>query len=154
MKIAVGGSRKLPRGSASRLLVRFLAQLPPDAQILLRRGVYTQPGPFEQEVAELCDFLQLEVAWCEPKLDEKVTGRGAVFVRDMNMAADADLVLAFIDVNAPDYETSGTAHLMEKAFEADRPVYGYHVDEDGTAERWGENDPDGVWVDRVPQPEA
>lgn len=154
MKIAVGGSRKLPRGVASRALVRFLASLPQGTTILLRRGIYTQPGPFEQEVAELCDYLQLPVAWCEPRPTEKVQGRGSVFVRDMDMVAEADLVLTFVAAGEAEYESSGTRHLMEKAFEADRPLYGYTVTEDGlSVERWGDNDPDDQWVDRVPYPD-
>lgn len=153
MRIAVGGSRKLPRGVASRTLVRFLASLPPGTTILLRRGMYTQPGPFEEEVADLCEYLQLPVAWCEPRPTEKVQGRGSVFIRDMDMVAEADLVLTFIIAGEAEYESSGTTHLLQKAIEAERPVYGYWVEPDGTVSRWGENDPEEQWVDRVPNPD-
>jgi hypothetical protein len=152
MRIAIGGSRRLPVGAGTRLLVRFLAQLNPGTEILLRKGINTNPGGFELEVEEVCQLLHLPVVWCIPELTEKLSGRGAVFRRDFDMVHDADLVLAFIDVGADEY--SGTAHLLEKAFEADRPVYGYLVDEHGRAQRWGENDPDEAWVDLVPMPDA
>lgn len=153
MKIAIAGSRKLLGGVASRTLVRFLAGLPPGTDILLRRGMYTAPGPFELEVAELCEYLHLPVAWCEPRPTERVQGRGSVFVRDMDMVAEADLVLTFVHEADAEYEASGTRHVMEKAFEADRPLYGYVVDEGGRVERWGENDPEDRWLDRVPNPD-
>lgn len=152
MRIAIGGSRKLPAGAGTRLLVRFLAQLAPGTEILLRKGISTEPGGFEVEVLELCQLLQLPVRWCEPQITEKVWGRGSVFVRDLDMVHEADLVLAFVDAGADEY--SGTAHLLDKAIEADRPVYGYHVDALGVATRWGENDPNEEWIDLVPAPEA
>lgn len=103
------------------------------------------------EAGDLCALLGLRIRWCLPEPNEKVAGRGSVFVRDLDMVHEADLVLAFVDEEADAY--SGTAHLLDKAIEADRPVYGYHVDQEGRATRWGENDPDEHWVDMVPAPD-
>lgn len=146
MKVAIGGSRKLPPGSAVKVLGVFVARLvrEDDVEILLRKGINTEPGEFEQDIAELAELVGLKVSWREPQITDKHRGRASVFIRDMDMAAEADLVVAVVEPGFDEY--SGTAHFMEKAIEADRPVYGYVWDASvPILLRIGENDPDDRW---------
>lgn len=150
MKVVIAGSRRLPAGQAPRLLVRFLAALPADAVILLRKGRYTEPGRFELDVENLCSILHMDWEWCIPAPDKRTVGRAAVFFRDIDMITRSDLVVLFF---APDEATdgySGTAHLMDKALDGDRPVYAYSVDGDGKVNRVGEYDPEHLYADIAP----
>lgn len=145
MKVAIGGARRLPPGTAFRVLIRFMANLDPDTIVLLRRGLNTDPGPFEMDVAELCTFLGLDVQWRRPKPDDINPGRQSVFVRDFDMVAEADLTLVFVPDIEP-LDSSGTAHLMDKAIELNKAVFAYTVSDDGTTTRYGENDPDDLYA--------
>lgn len=150
MKVAIAGSRRLPAGQAPRLLIRFLAALPDDTLILLRKGAFTEPGRFELDVEALCSVLRLDWEWCVPRPTPQTPGRASVYFRDIDMIERADLVLLFF---APDEATdgySGTAHLMDKALDADRPVYAYAVYENGNVTRVGEYDPEHQFADMVP----
>lgn len=150
MKIAIAGSRRLPAGQAPRLLIRFLAALPADAVILLRKGLFTEPGRFESDVEHLCSFLHMDWQWCIPELREETTGRALVYFRDMTMVEQADLVLLFFTPGDAVEGSSGTAHLMEKALEADRPCYAYTVADDGKVARVGEYDPEHLFANIAP----
>jgi hypothetical protein len=150
MKVAIAGSRHLPAGQAPRLLVRFLAALPADATILLRHPRFkASPGPFERDVAGLCNILHMAHEWCVPAPSATTPGRSSVYLRDIDMVAQADLVILFF---APEEATdgySGTAHLMDKALDQDRPCYAYTVAEDGVT-RVGEYDPDSLFIHIAP----
>jgi hypothetical protein len=148
--VAIAGSRRLPAGQAPRLLVRFLAALPDDAVILLRKGAYTEPGRFERDVENLCSILRMYWEWCVPAPTEDTVGRAAVFYRDIEMVERADLVLLFFDPVEAHDGYSGTAHLMDKALDAARPVYAYAVAANGEVSRVGEYDPDHLYADIVP----
>jgi len=150
VKVTIAGSRRLPAGQAPRLLIRFLAALPDDACILLRRGAYSEPGRFEKDVESLCSILRLDWEWCVPAPTETTPGRASVYFRDIEMVDRSDLVLLFFVPEEATDGYSGTAHLMEKALDADRPVYAYSVDEDGKIERVGEYDPDHLFHELVP----
>lgn len=156
MKVVIAGSRRLPRGQAPRLLIRFLAALPADALILLRHPANPEfgPGPFERDVAALCEVLRMIYQWCQPEPTEETRGRASVFFRDIDMVAKADLVLLFFTPEEASDGYSGTAHLMEKALEQDRPVYAYSVDADGTVARVGEYDPDHLYAELAPAAQA
>jgi len=145
MKIAIAGSRTLPPGLAPRLLVRFLARLPEEAVIMLRRPFHidtTKPGQFELDVERVCAVLHLAVEWRPPDPGE-TPGRASVFLRDIEMVEEADLVVAFFQ-QADWMGDSGTTHLVEKALEANTPVYAYRVDGD-VVELVGDHDPDDRW---------
>ena len=150
MRVVIAGSRQLPRGQAPRLLVRFLANLPADALILLRKGVHTRPGTFEQDVATLCDILALDYQWCLPYPTDTVPGRASVFLRDIDMISACDLALLFLAETASVVADGGTRHLLDKAIDQNRPVYAYTVAEDGVVERHGEHDPDHLYAEIVP----
>jgi hypothetical protein len=151
VKVLVGGSRRLPAGSAPRLLINFLAALPADAIILLRKGAFTEPNRFEADVESLCSFLHLDWEWVIPKPTAETPGRAAVFFRDYDAVERADLTIVFVtpeDIAS----SSGTMHVLEAALALARPIYAYSVKPDGTVERVGELDPDNIFADRVPVP--
>jgi hypothetical protein len=164
--VAIAGSRDLPPGQAPRLLVRFLAALPADTVILLRRGLFTPPNLFEAQVEGVCDLIGLRVEWCQPgpiparrnEPGETVLGRRAVWARDVDMIERAELVLTFVDSERVDDTESGTVNFTEKAIEHDKVVYAYALFTtfDGEThptieiQRVGENDPEGRWAELVP----
>jgi hypothetical protein len=159
--VVIAGSRALPHGQAARVLVRFLAGLPPDATILLRRGLFTQPGIFESQVEKVVDLIGLKLEWCQPsfsvadKHHDLRIGRRLTWARDVEMIDRADLVLTFILEEQIGDEESGTAALAEKAIAANVPVYSYAMlvygkDDPILLERVGEHDPENRWADLVP----
>ena len=150
MKVAIAGSRRLPPGQSPRLLVRFLAAVPEDTVILLRKGTFSEPGRFERDVESLCSVLRLSWEWCQPEPTILTPGRASVFYRDIEMVEKADLVLLFFTPEDAEEGSSGTSHLLIKALDADRPVYGYAVAPDGVITRVGENDPDHLYAEIVP----
>ena len=150
VKVTIAGSRRLPAGQAPRLLVRFLAALPDDAVILLRKGLYSEPGRFESDVESLCSILRLGWEWCVPAPTDTTPGRSSVYFRDIEMVDRSDLVLLFLTPEDAEEGHSGTSHVFEKALDADRPVYAYSVGEDGKVERVGEYDPDHLFHELVP----
>ena len=149
MKVTIAGSHRLPRGYASRLLILFLAGLPEDTTILLRCGYTTGYGPFEREVAQLAKALGFDVTPCMP---EPGHGREGTFARDIEMVGKSSLVLTFVLPEEAGTGGTGTEHVVEKALDQRVPVYTYTVDESGRVARWGENDPDNEWGDKVPAP--
>jgi hypothetical protein len=121
-------------------LVDFLSELPADTVILLRRGNQRDPGLFETVMAKLAlTHLWLDVRWMRPDPEQ---GRSAVFLRDVEMVKEADLVLAFL---SSDTMTGGTGHVVEKAMELDIPVYAYGLSS-GQFVRIGEYDPHEAWT--------
>jgi len=152
MKVAIAGSRRLPKGHAPRLLIRFLAALPEDAVVMLRRpaSIDAMPGMFEMDVSVLASVLQLDVEWVKPEPTDVTRGRSSVYVRDIDMVESADLVILFFAADEVAEGYGGTQHLLDKALAANRPVYAYSVDEYGTIERVGDYDPDELYVSLAP----
>ena len=151
MKVAIAGSRRLPKGHAPRLLIRFLAALPEDAVILMRRPMGRGlGGKFEEDVLLLADILHLDVEWFQPAPTDLTRGRSSVYVRDIDMVEKADLVILFFAADEVAEGYGGTQHLLDKALAANRPVYAYSVDEFGTIERVGDYDPDELYVSLAP----
>lgn len=153
--VAIGGSRKLPHGQAARLLLRFLLSLEEPA-ILLRGPALpsSTPGPFEVEVARLCDALEItyDIIVAAPDEYGRI-GREGVFARDVEMVAKADLCLAYVSIDDMEHlETSGTLHLVEKAQDQDKPVFLYMLNdiEPFSAKMIGSHDPQHAWSDKVP----
>lgn len=151
MKVAIAGSRRLPTGTAPRVLLHFLLRLPEDAEILLRARVSGEMGPFEQDVETVCEILGLTLEYRQPNPAE-TPGRASVFARDIEMVAEADLVLVFLHQGDAETGYSGTYHLFEKALDDQRPVYGWIVDDAGNTNRWGEYDPDHLFADMLDLP--
>lgn len=152
VRIVIGGSRKLPEGKAPFLLIRFLGALPDDAVVMLRCP-YTEgnlPGPFERDVADLCDALNIPVEWHAPAPTILNPGRVSVYIRDIDMVAKASLVLLFFTKEDAEDGYSGTHHLMDKALDQNIPMYAYIVANDGFVSRWGEHDPENFYGDLVP----
>lgn len=150
--LAIAGSRRLPRGQAPRLLIRCLATLSDDSTVFLRSPVSSPPGTFEQDVANLCAILGLRHEWVIPDITDTTRGRASVYLRDITLVDKVDLVLLFFTPSEAHDGYSGTAHLLEKALDAARPVYAYTVADDGAVERVGEYDPDDAFSGVVPAP--
>lgn len=152
MRVVIAGSRKLPEGKAPFLLIRFLGALPDDAVVLLRNPYRAgnMPGPFEKDVAALCDALNILVEWRSPEPTILNPGRVSVYIRDIEMVASADLVLLFFTMEDALYGYSGTAHLMDKALDQNVPMYAYRVEDSGQVFRIGEHDPENAFGKMVP----
>lgn len=152
MKVVIAGSRRLPMGHAPRLLVRFLAALPDDAVVMLRRPRGETPiGHFERDVADLSGILHLDIEWWRPEPTATTVGRVSVYVRDIEMVQRSDLIILFFAADEAAGEGyGGTQHLLDKALDANRPVYSYIVDEYGNVSRLGEYDPDHMYADIAP----
>lgn len=151
--VTIGGSRALPPGQAPRLLIRFLASMPADAKVLLRRGVKTSPGSFENQVADLCVLMAIDHEWRQPE----GAGREATFARDVGMVEESDLVLCFYRDDQIGDEESGTVNLVNKAMLVQTAVYAYSLYADlenggWAVERVGEHDPSNEWAELVPTP--
>jgi hypothetical protein len=149
--VVIAGSRALPHGQAPRILIRFLAALPADAVILMRRGLNTQPGHFEAQVEHVIDMIGLALEWCQPQPG----GRTEVWQRDEEMLARADLVLGFMTVDQIGDEDSGTVKLVDRAMHQDIPTYAYALEEltPGVVgvEEVGWWDPEDRWGELVPR---
>lgn len=123
MKVAMVGPRTLPLKEYAGAILGEIARLPEGTSVLLRRGRTTDPGSFEQLVAQICAQLAIDVTWCTPDAG----GRAAVFERDIAMAEKADEVVAFFEEGKVMEGDSGTTHVVEKAIDADRVTNVYVV---------------------------
>jgi hypothetical protein len=156
MRVAIAGSRRLPKGQAPRLLIRFLAALPDDTVILMRRPrgdgslAGSLPGAFEMDVQNLCGILHLRAEWFQPEPTDRHPGRASVFLRDIEMIRKADLVILFVTPEEVEVAYAGTMHLLDKAMDENRPVYAYSVDHEGKISRVGEYDPEHLYLDIAP----
>jgi hypothetical protein len=128
MKVAFVGNRALNLHDVAGHLLKSLISLPDGTIVLLRRGRQTPPGEFESLTQALCLQLHINFEWCVP--DEG--GREAVYLRDIEMVAKADAVVAYFpDAAAVFDEKSGTSHVVEKGMDADKPVYAYAPSAEG-----------------------
>lgn len=94
-------------------------------------------------MAKLALTLWMDVEWFRPDLE---AGKGATFLRDVELVRSADLVLAYFSTTTL---IGGTAHVVEKAIDLDVPVFAYGLS-DGRFIRVGEHDPNGSWQSSVP----
>ena len=140
--VTIVGSRKLQ--VLPQAVLEFLMELPPRSMILLRKGVTTHPGRFEQMVAACCTDMWLAWEWVEPELNGDP---GTVFNRDVAMVGRSDCVLAFF---AEEVMSGGTEHVVEKAIDQTVPVYSYGL-RDGHFIRIGEHDPASAWSRLAPR---
>jgi hypothetical protein len=148
MIVVIAGSRKIPPGEVGRMVVDFLGKLPPDTTILLRKGMVTEAGQFEQMVEMVCDLMGLKVEWRQPGGhvrgyqwigDESgdvipKQGRQLVFDRDLQMAADCDFAVCFTTIEQAYDMECGTTALAQKVLEADKAVYHYGLPDDDLPE--------------------
>ena len=111
--------------------------------VYLRRGLKSKPGMFERLVASWCrEMGHPEVRWVLP---DPELGAGSVFLRDNELVAASDLVLAFF---APGHHMEGgTGHVVERAIDSGVPVYSWVVGDD--ISRVGESDPEATWQELI-----
>lgn len=121
MKTVFVGSRSLELDGMVALHVLEQLQGIPGGSILVRKPLRRPLRPFEALVASLATALGFEVVECAPEPG----GRSEVFLRDVEMVAAADQVIAFFPDG--DEMTGGTAHVVEKALDQHRPVHAYAV---------------------------
>lgn len=133
MKVVFVGSHTLDVAEIATHALRQMASLPPETVILLRRGRSTQPGAFERFIVSMADSLGFNVEWKIPG-----RGKGASFIRDVEMVKEADSVIAYF--SEPNLMTGGTGHVVDKAIDSDKPVFAY-APLDGAVERVGELEP-------------
>jgi len=94
-------------------------------------------------MAKLAISLWLDVEWFRP---DPIGGKGATFLRDIELVRSVDLVLAYFSTTTL---IGGTAHVVEKAMDLETPVYAYGFTGDGFM-RVGEHDPHDAWGRSVP----
>lgn len=141
IKVALCGSHDLK--GVPETLFKFLDTLPTGSHVMLRRGLKSKPGLFEQAVAAYLRLHKIDYWWIAP---DPEGGREATYIRDVNMTRRADLVLCYF---AADRMEGGTEHIVEKALDALTPVYSWGFDGVRFV-RIGEHDPDNIWADIVP----
>lgn len=137
----IAGSRRLPKGSAHRLLLGFVSALPPDAIVLIRGRASGQLGGFEYDLERLCRSAQLDWQVCTPwpiqSADDlpgqgERIGREGVLHRDRAMVELADVVLCFMAEDEVESDAfSGTRHLVESALSLEVPAFLYAVSDAG-----------------------
>jgi hypothetical protein len=142
MKVAIGGSRKLPDGTAKRVLADFIENIGKDVLIMVRSPMSRPPGAFEDQTAVMAITKGLKVEYRRPKPTDAHPGRASVYLRDYDMVQDADLVVLFFTPDDAVSGYSGTAHLLDKALDAGVPVTAWMVYEDGSVVRIGEVEPE------------
>lgn len=136
VRVALAGSRDLPLDRTAAHVLQQLAKLPDGSTVLLRhpKTKGSRPGGFEQLTARLAGVLGITVEWCRPE----GSGRGQVYIRDLDMVTKADYAVAFFPTPAME---GGTGHLVEAAWTKGVSVEAWWVDSNGSAERIGEYDP-------------
>lgn len=135
MKVALVGSRAVDVREISGHLLKTLVSFPEGTIVLLRKGRTTPPGDFEVFTQALCLQLGINFEWCQP--DEG--GREAVYLRDIEMVTKADAVVAYFDADS--VLSGGTGHVVEKAMDADKPVYAYAPSGQNTVDWVGGHEP-------------
>jgi len=139
MKMIVAGSRSLPAGSAS-FAFPVLDALEEGDSVLLRKPKNADPSHFENIIAAYCRYRDVPYTFFEPQPTEEFPGRASVYVRDVDMAKEADRALIFLLYTDAVAGNSGTYHLMEKAIDAGGIVDAFSVGYEGmrlVAERIG-----------------
>lgn len=121
MKVTFVGSRTLDLAQVSIPLLNELTKLPDDAQVLVRSG-HSEMGQFEHLTIRLCDALGIPVATRTPEIGK---GRAGVYERDISMVEESEAVIAYFD--QAHVMQGGTAHVVEKAIDKEKPVYAYQV---------------------------
>lgn len=124
MRILIAGSRSIQR--VPDHLMHFIRVLVSGADVInLRRPqTITDRAPIghvELAAAGACAELHVQTKWWMPEPSDRTRGRVSVFVRDIDIVAGSDLVVAILDPLYDEY--SGTNHIVEKALDQAVPVY-------------------------------
>lgn len=108
--------------------MQLFATLPDVVTILIRKGNRRPPQPFEAMVERLATFRRMRVEHAVPEIGRNRVG---TFVRDVEMVDRSDVVLVFLDPSEDPMGDGGTAHILQRAVDANRPLYAYAVHYDG-----------------------
>ena len=127
LTLAIAASRTVRPQWVIGPLTDLLNHLPPSL-LLLRTGAHTNPGPVERMVFVLANFTGHEVRWCVPEEGRNRTG---TYVRDVEMVQAADAVVALLHPDEDPLGTSGTAHILQKAIDANRTLFAYAAGPEG-----------------------
>ena len=111
-KVAFVGSTAMPVTTGiCTAIVDLLRELPPRAVVLTRGN-----APIERFIANACTVLDI------PCFTYPARGFSDNWNRDVDLARDADEVIALIASDTLPAVNTGTAHLIEKAIDLKRPV--------------------------------
>lgn len=124
LTLLIAASRKVEPVWVLPRIGALLTRLPKPTRILLRVGANTEPGPVEREVWSLATVAGHAPTWVVP---ESGQNRKGTFVRDIEMVAAADAVLVFLTKREDPLGPSGTAHVLQKAVDANIPLFAYAV---------------------------
>lgn len=103
-------------------VLREMASLPIDAEILLRLPQRGAPGPVEALVESLARPLGLKASW---RIPTPGSGREGTIERDFQMVDEADMVIVYFDAGHVMDPERGTTRLVEHALSAQKPVHAY-----------------------------
>lgn len=121
MNLVVVASRACDPAQAAAFAVDELADLPEGSQVFLRKPTGKPARRFELAVAVAATKLGVTVRWWSPGPG----GRKATFVRDVEMVAAADRVVAYFAENLE--MEGGTGHVVEKAQDQNKPCRAYAI---------------------------
>lgn len=124
MRTCIVASRSLRvDGDVALHVLGALQSIPgwPSGEILLRKPLRRPPRAFEKLTAVMAQAMGFQVTWHAPAPG----GRAMVFLRDVGMVGKSDQVIAFFPEG--DEMTGGTAHVVEKALDQQRPVRAYAI---------------------------
>lgn len=128
MRCVVAGNYSLDPSTVAMHLLRQLAELPIDSQVLLRLPLTGHPGPVENLTNDLCQSLSIIVEWFLPAPN---TGGEGTIDRDRRMVDDCDEVIAYFHPDHTMDEERGTTRLVRLALSLNKPVRAYSPSEDG-----------------------
>lgn len=127
LRILIAGSRKVKPAWVIGAVTELMNQLPPTT-FLLRTGLGTKPGPIEGMCWILAFYTDHQVDWCVPEEGRNRTG---TFVRDIAMVDKSDAVIVFLHPDEDPLGDTGTAHILQKALDANRPLFAYTAGPEG-----------------------
>lgn len=128
MMLAIAGSRRVSLPWVAAPLMQLVAELPSTSIVLLRKPRNGPPNPFEAEVEHLVRLRGLVPLFMVPEAGRNRTG---TFIRDIELVDNADAVLVFLSPDEDPLGEGGTAHVLQKAIDAGKPLYAYAVMSDG-----------------------
>jgi hypothetical protein len=122
-KVALVASRTLSLAEVFPWALEELRELPEGSWVHLRKAMRGSASQFSLAMAVLATELELNVRWFRPGSG----GRQATFIRDVEMVAASDEVVAYFAEGEEMGVESGTAHVVEKALDQGKTCRAYVI---------------------------